>query len=153
VGCLSLLLKLERRNKLPKYHGIIDPTVPEVTWENFQQICLLVVDEPINFYLELQKGKYGMRPIYEPQGHTNHPPKLVWWFPKFIAAGFVERYKANTPSVDPNWPDELAAEIYAECKPFQDHRERQEVALHAQQTARWEFLVANGLVMKAPTKP
>jgi hypothetical protein len=133
---------------LPKYSGIIEPTVPEVTWENFKKTCLLVTDEPINFYLELHKGECGLHPIYEPQGHVHHPPMHVWWFPRFIAEGFVEKYKANTPSVDPNWPDELAAAVYRECRPYQDHRERQEAARLQQASARWEFLVKSGLVVK-----
>jgi len=128
--------------------------VPEVTWENFREKCLLVIDNLINFYLELHKGEFSMKPIYEPQGHLkNGAPMQVWWFPKFIAEGFVEKYKANIPSVDPNWPDELAAAVYRECRPYLDHLARQEAARRVQHPARWEYLVANGLVMKAPTKP
>jgi hypothetical protein len=134
---------------LPKYSGIIEPTVPEVTWENLKQTCLLVIENQLNFYLELKKGKYGLKPIYEPQGHIKSgAPLQVWWFPKFIAEGFIERFKANTPSVDTNWPDELAAEVYRECRPYIDHLARQEAARAEQVPARWEFLVANGLVVK-----
>ena len=114
---------------MAQYSRIIEPTVPEVTWENLIQTCLLVIENRLNFYLELQKGKYGLKPIYEPRGHVKRGvPLQVWWFPKFIAEGFVERYKANTPSIDPNWPDELAAEVYRECMPDIDHLGRQEAA-------------------------
>ena len=126
----------------------IDPTVPEVTWENLKTTCLRVAKEPLNFYLELHKGECGLQPIYEPFGHRDDVPLEVWWYPLFIAQGFKEKFAANKMSVDTNWPDESAAEVYRECKPFLDHKERINKAAYDQRTSRHEYIVEMELRQK-----
>lgn len=124
---------------------IIDLEVPEVTWDNLKTTCFRTSKEVLNFYLELHKGEFDLRPIYEPFGHRDGMPIEIWWYPAFIALGFKEKFEANKLCVDPNWPDELAAEVYRECKPFLDHKERINKAAYDQRTARHEYVVKREL--------
>jgi len=112
----------------------------------------MVVENPLNFYLELHKGEFGMRPVYEPRGHKEGQPTETWWFPKFIAEGFVEKYKANIPSVDPNWPDEMAAAVYKDCKPYEEHLARQKTARTSQHQKRWRYIVSTKLSVEQQNK-
>ena len=119
---------------------IVDPTVPAVTWENLNEDCLRVRSEVLNLYLDTQVGKFGLKPIYEPYGHRSDYLE-VFWFPKWIAQAFLEKFRANEMSVDPKWPDEDAMEVAADCRKFYQRKSTQHKKSYDQQCARHQHLV------------
>ena len=77
--------------------GIVDPRLPQVTWKNINDVCLLVVENPINVWLRLMSAESGLSVIYNPRGnrYPNGEKREyieAYWYPRLIAQTLVDKY-------------------------------------------------------------
>ena len=80
--------------------GMVDPRLPQVTWKNLNDICLLEVSAPINVYLSMMSAESGLSVIYNPRGvrYPNGERREydeAYWYPRHIAQTLIERYNST----------------------------------------------------------